>query len=370
VNDVHRAKLLTDLLDRISRARRAPDGSLPASMAEPAGLTTAFPREGVTDITFEPLPGDVEGSEFRATQVSELAEAHDSVEEPTPVSLAALPVEITPVAFDEHPAPPNDEITFDEFPAPPALDIVFDDVSRTEVSDLANESHASMSSMLETPTDVSELLVHGVAADREPLETPTDVTELHEDRAADHVEEPPLELAGAVSQARPISGDYREELDHEAADVRVGLDDEVGADGRGSAFDDEGEGVLETPVPPSGDAELPTNPPFGMAGDQVIAFAPPSALPKDLMLDAEVVDALPPEFALAESMSDEPPVREVPPAEESRIVARELEVPPLRPLVMRPSFDDAFDIVAYEGEVEAASADAFGDVLDAALALG
>ena len=212
-------------------------------------------------------------------------------------------------------------------------------------------------------TEVTDLQLDSFyAPESQRFAPPTDVSELVDERT------------DPVSEARPILGSYA--VDDDSLGIRASFDDELGTDGRASAFDDDAAYGLPTPLPQYRDSDRPTNPPKAIADALSFVFALLPALPSDLVLDAEIVfdaeivEELPSEFDETDSGSSEPSAVGLPPAAASRIVVRDLDALALRPMVTRPELDDAFDIVAYAGEVPAARVDSFGDVLDAALALG
>ena len=308
MNDVQRLSVLQECLALVRRNRRDSSGGLPA-VASSSELRLS---EAPSRITVE-YPLDTDASSVPAPSGTEFSNASElSSGAVTAVADAPLPVDDGAVVFDA-PLPVADgAVAVDD-----AM-VAFDD---------------------------------GVVAFDDAMV------------AVDDEVKP-----GAVSEARAVSPRHATAFDSHEELFRH--EETLASDAAGSTLEHEDEDDQRTPSPFRNDSDRPTNLPLSLAQPALFVVPPLPMLPSDWRVDAEVVRELPSEFeehGFAPVAAD---ALEVPPAAASRTVSRGLDHSMLNPLVESPAFDEAFDVLDFDGELPAARLDSFGDVLDTALSLG
>lgn len=106
------------------------------------------------------------------------------------------------------------------------------------------------------------------------------------------------------------------------------------------------------------------------AGDAPVTTEDVSAIPPDA-IEVDPAEYFPEDDddPIDGSWIDETHSREVPPAMPSRVVTREFESGAVPPRLTIPRDEDAFDLMAVEGELASSTTETFGAVIDAALSL-
>ncbi len=311
MNDVQRLSVLQECLALVRRNRRDSSGGLPAvaSSSEPASeVPIAFDA---------PLP---------------VADGAIAVDAPLPVADGA-------VAFDAPLAVGDGVVVFDDgavvFDAPLPVD---------DAAVAVDDAMVAFDDAMVAFDDAMVAVDDGVVAVDDGVKP------------------------GAVSEARAVSPRHATAFDSHEELFRH--EETLASDAAGSTLEHEDEDDQRTPSPFRNDSDRPTNPPLSLAQPALFVVPPLPMLPSDWRVDAEVVRELPSEFeehGFAPVAAD---ALEVPPAAASRTVSRGLDHSMLNPLVESPAFDEAFDVLDFDGELPAARLDSFGDVLDTALSLG